>query len=42
MRKPFVSTSVARIVAIAPLVLTLLVILALVLSASADFLGAGI
>ena len=39
MRKPFVSMTIARIVSIAPAALVVLAILALVLSASADFLG---
>ena len=39
MRKSFVSMYVGRIVTIAPLVLTLLAVLALVLSASADWMG---
>jgi hypothetical protein len=39
MRNPFMSIAIARIVAVAPLALALLALLALVLSVSADFLG---
>jgi hypothetical protein len=42
MRKPFLTMTVAQIVAIAPVVLLVLTILALVLSVGTDFLGPGI
>jgi len=42
MRKPFLSISIARIISVAPLVLTVLVILALVLSAGAEFIDPGV
>jgi hypothetical protein len=39
MRNPFMSIAIARIVAVAPLALGLLALLALVLSVSGDFWG---